>query len=260
MQRHRAALDAFQELFFMKLLQFRGFCARYNELTLQPERRGYYRIRGDLDACERALERLRRCVHLTPLSYRAFFDDWATLDFFERPTNDGLSTASTLASSLAQHLDTYDRTTSIVVSFDTTTVNGGESLMFSIYTLVLLWDGAPVDESLRHIDSHPAVGQHVARCRVCSTSRPLEGASARWLMATLPRAPDESMRDYAERLLANRRCSTCGRAATAHCTRCRVVFYCNASCQRANWSIHRVRCRQLEHVAHALELCANDGD
>lgn len=257
LQRHRAALDAFQELFFMKMLQFHGFCTRYNELTLQPDRRGYYRIRGELDACERALERLRRHAsagYLTPTTYRAFFDDWATIDFSERrPANDEL------ASSLASHFDTYDRATSIIVCFETAVDTPWPSRLFSVYTLVLRWDGARIDESLRRLDSHPLVGEQKARCRVCAATRPLEGASARWLMTTLPRAPDERLGDYADRLLTAGRCSTCGQLAAARCNRCRIVFYCNAACQRANWNIHRVRCRQLEHVAHELEVRANGG-
>eukprot|EP01116_Phalansterium_solitarium_P008952 TRINITY_DN22925_c0_g1_i1.p1 TRINITY_DN22925_c0_g1~~TRINITY_DN22925_c0_g1_i1.p1 ORF type:complete len:320 (-),score=2.48 TRINITY_DN22925_c0_g1_i1:141-1100(-) len=42
-------------------------------------------------------------------------------------------------------------------------------------------------------------------------------------------------------------CGTCGKHGTVaaplrFCARCRVVFYCNANCQRLHWSTHKAEC------------------
>jgi len=42
----------------------------------------------------------------------------------------------------------------------------------------------------------------------------------------------------------NGTCLTCGHApATSRCAGCRKVFYCNATCQKKNWKIHKIHCK-----------------
>jgi len=40
-------------------------------------------------------------------------------------------------------------------------------------------------------------------------------------------------------------CAQCGQAAaTARCTRCKTVFYCDRECQKAHWKTHKKECGQ----------------
>ncbi|KAK7683554.1 hypothetical protein QCA50_013389 [Cerrena zonata] len=45
-------------------------------------------------------------------------------------------------------------------------------------------------------------------------------------------------------------CSFCASAAPPHglkrCTKCRKVWYCNASCQNADWAMHKLECNALQ--------------
>ncbi len=44
----------------------------------------------------------------------------------------------------------------------------------------------------------------------------------------------------------HRTCAHCGKVSTIRlkrCSRCNVARYCDSSCQRAHWSIHRKTCR-----------------
>jgi hypothetical protein len=49
----------------------------------------------------------------------------------------------------------------------------------------------------------------------------------------------------------SRDCALCGKpAATARCTRCKSVVYCDRECQKSHWKAHKKICGQAELVAH----------
>lgn len=39
-------------------------------------------------------------------------------------------------------------------------------------------------------------------------------------------------------------CPACGKAGTKRCSRCKLVFYCSAECQRIHWTVHKKECSE----------------
>ena len=55
---------------------------------------------------------------------------------------------------------------------------------------------------------------------------------------------------------APRACAACSTIEPAvrtypKCERCRVVYYCNAACQRTHWPTHKLECQALADKAEA---------
>ena len=46
--------------------------------------------------------------------------------------------------------------------------------------------------------------------------------------------------------MASHSCSNCAAVnVTKFCSRCKMVYYCNVSCQRDDWSKHKKKCKKL---------------
>ena len=43
-------------------------------------------------------------------------------------------------------------------------------------------------------------------------------------------------------------CNKCGKAAKNICSRCRTVHYCSVTCQKSDWSTHKLNCKKAEAV------------
>ena len=43
--------------------------------------------------------------------------------------------------------------------------------------------------------------------------------------------------------MTNNSCEVCSTAATNRCSKCRVVFYCSAECQKKDWKKHKNSCK-----------------
>jgi TPR repeat protein len=55
-------------------------------------------------------------------------------------------------------------------------------------------------------------------------------------------------------------CSQCRATGAADmCSRCKEAYYCNDSCQRANWAMHRAACNAAVDFATAMSLLEEDG-
>lgn len=44
-------------------------------------------------------------------------------------------------------------------------------------------------------------------------------------------------------------CRHCGKTCTLRCAGCKSVRYCNDACQKANWALHRNRCKKMRKLA-----------
>lgn len=40
-------------------------------------------------------------------------------------------------------------------------------------------------------------------------------------------------------------CPACGKPGTKRCSRCKLVFYCSAACQKVHWTVHKKECAQM---------------
>jgi TPR repeat protein len=55
-------------------------------------------------------------------------------------------------------------------------------------------------------------------------------------------------------------CSQCRATGAADmCSRCKAAYYCNDSCQRANWPVHRAACNAAVDFVTAMSLLVEDG-
>lgn len=71
-----------------------------------------------------------------------------------------------------------------------------------------------------------------ARDRIAAARHQLDIARALWNVAS--RVP--------QRFLLAASCAQCRCAAYAHCSACRVAFYCSQKCQRHHWPVHILEC------------------
>ena len=44
------------------------------------------------------------------------------------------------------------------------------------------------------------------------------------------------------------KCGHCNKVTTKRCTGCYVSYYCSKECQRAEWKLHKITCKQIRHT------------
>ncbi len=54
-----------------------------------------------------------------------------------------------------------------------------------------------------------------------------------------------------------KQCVLCRQTTTAKCSKCKLRYYCSASCQRTDWTTHRIECAQLKQFGNSLSAIAS---